>query len=588
MNDKRRNYPRPQLMRDEWIDLDGQWNFKFDDVNQGEKERWFESTLEETQVINVPFTYETIASGIHDEIQHPIVWYQNTVQLDDLDYVLNFEASDYITSVWLNGFKLGDHIGGYTRFSFDLHDYAVIGDNVITVKVTDSLSTNQPRGKQRWLKDNFGCWYVQTTGIWKSVWIEKAKQTRVNQVKLVADLPKDQINITLDLNQNLLNLLEKEELTVKLEASIENQIADSVKLPLTREMKTYVLDTKVGIDDTWGTRVWHPYHPNLYDLTVTITDEQDEVIDHFVSCFGMRTIEVQGDQVIINKRGLYQRLVLDQGYWPESGLTPPSVEALELDIQRTKELGYNGLRKHQKIEDERFLYLCDKNGMLVWSEMPSHYSFSDKSVEAVTDEWIRIIRQFQNHPSIITWVPFNESWGIKNIQDDKEQQAFVNGIYYLTKAIDPTRLVVTNDGWEHTISDVITLHDYDAVGEELLARYSNKDAIVNNQVQFNKDWYAFAKGYNYQGQPVIISEFGGIAFEDGSGWGYGEKMSDEESFMERFDAIHLAIQKIPYVSGYCYTQLTDVEQEVNGLLFTNREFKLPVEPIKKINERRTR
>lgn len=588
MTDNRKLYPRPQLMRDDWINLDGEWDFKFDDHNEGELQRWFESDFESPQTIIVPFTYETKASGIHDETQHPAVWYQKKVDLEDNQYILNFEGSDYVTSVWLNGFKLGDHVGGYTRFSFDLHDYAVAGENIITVKVTDSLSTNQPRGKQRWLKDNFGCWYVQTTGIWKTVWLEKAQQARVDQIKLETDLLNDQVKVSLDLNQHLLNKLNSENLTLSLEALFDNERVDAISVPLTGEMKTYTLDTKVGIDDNWGTRVWHPYHPHLYDLSLRITNEAGELVDSLLSYFGMRTIEADGNQILINKRGLYQRLILDQGYWPESGITPPSIEALELDLQRIKELGYNGLRKHQKIEDERFLYLCDLSGMLVWTEMPSHYTFTDKSMEAVTDEWVKIVRQYQNHPSIITWVPFNESWGIKNIRDDKDQQAFVNGIYYLTKAIDPSRLVVTNDGWEHTISDVITLHDYEAVGEELFNRYKDKDAIVNNQVQFNKDWYAFARGHHYKGQPIILSEFGGIAFEDGSGWGYGEQMSDEKSFMERFDAIHAAVQQIPYFNGYCYTQLTDVEQEVNGLLFGNRDFKLPVDAIRKINERKTR
>lgn len=348
------------------------------------------------------------------------------------------------------------------------------------------------------------------------------------------------------------------------------------------------MDTRSKEDPNWGTKVWCPNDPNLYNVTFRLYNSDKQLLDEVSSYFGMRKIHIKNGQILLNNTTLYQRLILDQGYWPESSITPPSVEAMELDLSRIKDLGYNGLRKHQKIEDERFLYLCDKMGMLVWSEMPSTYVFNDIAVENFASEWQAIIKQYYNHPSIITWVPFNESWGIKDIAHSKEQQAFTEMIYYLTKAYDPERPVITNDGWVHTISDILTLHDYEEYGEMLATRYADKEAIVNNKIQFNNDFFAFANGYTYKNQPVIISEFGGIAFSTAkeSEWGYGHQVVSNEEFMTRFDKVHKAIQDLPYVVGYCYTQLTDVEQEVNGLLDLNRQPKIEVSQIAEINARR--
>ena len=250
-------------------------------------------------------------------------------------------------------------------------------------------------------------------------------------------------------------------------------------------------------------------------------------------------------------------------------------------------LGYNGVRKHQKIEDERFLYWCDVKGLYVWSEMAAAYTFSDFAVETFAKQWMEIVLQNYNHPSIITWTPFNESWGIPNIKNNRSQQHFTEAIYHLTKCFDPNRPIVINDGWEHTISDIITLHDYEAEGELLFKRYFEfKDEILSGKVFHNLEKAAIADNYSYQGQPIIISEFGGIALDnDQNGWGYGNKVSNESAFLERFDSITTAIKQLPFVCGYCYTQVTDVQQEINGLMDIDRNFKVNSEEIKKINER---
>ncbi|MDR2246578.1 MAG: hypothetical protein LBE17_07940 [Treponema sp.] len=315
---------------------------------------------------------------------------------------------------------------------------------------------------------------------------------------------------------------------------------------------------------------------------------QDETtLDEVLSYFGMREVRIDGPNILLNGVPLYQRLILDQGYWKESRLSPPDEEALITDIDKVLAAGYNGVRKHQKIEDERFLYWADVKGLLVWSEMAAAYEYRDRAVSTVTREWMEIVRQNYNHPSIITWVPFNESWGVPAIKTSCAQQCFTEAIYYLTKSYDPYRPVITNDGWEHTVSDIITLHDYEESGKDFFERYSGSlDAILDNLIYHNRFKSAFAQDYRYRGQPLIISEFGGIAFTGDTGWGYGNKVSTKEEFIKRFDAIATAIKKIDRICGYCYTQLTDVQQEINGLMDMDRNFKVNPDILKEINQRR--
>ena len=586
MTIERKMHPRPQFIRENWRDLDGQWDFRFDDDNRGISENWPRG-WESDGTITVPFTYETKASGVYREEQHAVVWYQKSIALEELTQklILHFEGVDYETSVWVNGYLVGSHRGAYERFSFDITPYVIAGENRIVVRAEDSLDCEQPRGKQRWKKDNFGCWYVQNTGIWKSVWLEECGEVSLDLVKITPKLDGDQV-----IFQPRLQVAAGFAGKVSFEAvvSFGGMEVNRIRGRVNQKLQQFSVDTRFSEDACWGTKVWWPHEPNLYDVTFRLYDEEDHLLDEVSSYFGMRKIHIQNGQILLNNTTLYQRLILDQGYWPESSITPPSVAAMELDLQRIKELGYNGLRKHQKLEDERFLYLCDALGMLVWSEMPSTYAFNDVAMENFIPEWQAIVKQYYNHPSIITWVPFNESWGIKDIAHSREQQAFTETVYHLTKAYDTERPVITNDGWVHTISDILTLHDYEEYGEVLAARYADKGKIVNNEIQFNKDFYAFADGYQYQGQPVIISEFGGIAFSTTKAdeWGYGHQVKSPEEFMKRFDGIHQAIQNLPYVVGYCYTQLTDVEQEVNGLLDVNRQPKVAIEPIVAINQRR--
>jgi beta-galactosidase/beta-glucuronidase len=576
------SYPTPQFTREQWVDLNGEWDFAFDDNNVGEKEQWFNAHDFNHKII-VPFTYETKASGIGEEAFHPYVWYSRSLVVPDQyqgkRVLLHFNASDYLTKVWVNGHFAGSHQGGYTRFNFDVTNYLKnSGPNSVVVKVEDSTSCHQPRGKQRWIPKNFGCWYVQTTGIWQTVWAEFVDQSYLESVKMTPDIDTSSITFEYQVKESD----KKANLQLRTDITFEGKPVKSFIQTIDSSSLKASINLVSSIDE-WKVKLWHPNHPNLYDVTFTIY-EDNKMVDHVKSYFGMRKVSINNGKVLLNNTPYYQKLILDQGYWPDSHLTPPSEEALIEDINKTLEMGFNGVRKHQKIEDPRYLYWCDKKGLLVWSEVAAAYEFSDESISNFTKEWIDIVRQNYNHPSIITWTPFNESWGIKNIFIDQKQQTFTESIYYLTKSMDHMRPVIVNDGWEHTISDIISLHDYEELGEIFFDRYKDKDKIVNNDIPHNNDRYAFAKGYKYQGQPIMLTEYGGIAFNKGEGWGYGNQVETEDEFFARYHSITQAIKDCDYISGYCYTQITDVQQEINGLLTEDRKPKVDLEKVRKINQ----
>lgn len=580
-----RDYPRPQFVRRQWKNLNGAWRFAFDDENEGLAGGWSHG-LPGEQTIRVPFSYETEMSGIGDERVHNVVWYSREVSLAEWDresrLLLHFEGCDYRTQVWANGAYIGEHRGGYARFSFDLtHAAAGAEGLILTVRVEDGLAQNQPRGKQRYKNESWGCWYVQTTGIWKTVWMECVPR---EYLLGVANTP--------DPEQGLLRL----EVEAAIEAPafakadyvLETRVCfDGVQLvldrqPLTAPEQEFTVSLR---QEEAPLHLWSPEQPSLYDVRYRLY-RNGLLLDTAESYFGLRHIELRGDRILLNGSELYLRMILDQGYWQRSGLTPPDEAALTADIELARRFGYNGVRKHQKIEDERWLYWCDVKGMLVWSEMAACYAFDGKAVESFTREWTEAVRQNKNHPCIMTWVPFNESWGVPEIRQDPAQQAFVNGIYYLTKALDGTRPVVTNDGWEHTLSDILTIHDYKEYGEELYSAYGDgEQAVLNNRRSVS--WYgqrAFAGGYGYRGQPVILSEYGGIAVQSADGWGYGRQVRDAEAFLERFGSQNDAIHRVPYFTGFCYTQLTDVQQEINGLVDMARQDKFSADTAARIRE----
>jgi beta-galactosidase/beta-glucuronidase len=586
-----KGYPRPQFVREpnSWINLNGPWDFVFDDRNEGKTGEWFRS-FPPARTITVPFTYESPKSGIGDPLRHGTVWYHRKVSVKknpQKEMVLHFEGSDYHTEVWVNGLFAGAHDGAYARFSFNITRLLREGENDITLRVEDSFDTAQPRGKQRWKDENFGCWYIQTTGIWKTLWLEYVPPARICSVKMTPLFSAGKLHIEADILVPGSGAEDPENpLYLEAAVSFSGALVTSLVVPVTKnhlELTADLLNT--GIHEG-GLFSWEPEHPRLYDISFRLLQD-GAPLDEVLSYFGMREIRIDGPNILLNGAPLYQRLILDQGYWKESHLTPPDEEALITDIDRVLAAGYNGVRKHQKIEDERFLYWADVKGLLVWSEMAAAYEYRDRAVSNFTREWMEIVLQNYNHPSIITWTAFNESWGVPGIKTDRAQQHFTEAIYHLTKAYDPYRPVIANDGWEHTVSDIITLHDYEEKGEDFFDRYAEHlEAILKNLIYPNLSKSAFAGTYEYRGQPLIISEFGGIAFNSGgSGWGYGNKVNTGEEFIQRFDAITTAIKKIDRICGYCYTQVTDVQQEINGLMDIDRNFKVDPAILKEINQR---
>ncbi len=589
-------YPRPQMVREKWMSLDGDWRFAFDDSDEGEREKWFDRTENEKgeipgiqgggRSIRVPYTYETKMSGIGEEEIHSVVWYWKTAVIPDGGdaerYLLHFDGCDYRTKVWINGACIGSHTGGYTRFTFELGKLKAGDVLEICVRVQDDLSEEQARGKQRWLSHNYGCWYVQTTGIWKSVWMEPVGAvcgSYIRRIRLTPDIHRKELALEGEIAGDAPG-----ETTVRCTVTYQGMVVSRMTAPVQSGSVSVTLpvyDTRAG---EWGTALWSPDSPALYDLEMVLLCGECEN-DRITSYFGMREIRTDGAYVLLNGQPLYQKLVLYQGYHPERGLTTYRDEDILSDLDKIREMGFNGLRIHQKTECERFLYWCDVKGLLVWTEGPSFYRFTDNAAAAFAQEWLQIVREHYSHPAVAAWTPLNESWGVSDIKTDERQQHFSRMIWHLTKALDPMRPVIGNDGWEHTESDIITLHDYEEDGEQMKRKYLDKmDEILAGSFFHNNYRSAFAQGFSYLGQPVMISEYGGAAFaqKGENDWGYGKSVGSEEEFLARFRELTIGIKSIPEVCGYCYTQFTDVQQEKNGLLTEDRRYKVSPEKIKEI------
>lgn len=569
--------PRPQFVRSDYEILDGIWGFAFDNENMGES-KGYNNGFDKEYDIKVPYVYQCKASGINIQTRCDNVWYQRIINVKktlDKDVILHFEGSDYLTKLFVNGKYVGCESGGYHRLSFDITDYVVEGDNLIVVKCEDDYSTEKPRGKQRWKDENFGCWYVDTTGIYKTVWLEYINHSRVENVKITPLVFEEKVILEYEA-KNADGLVINSEVIFNdskvgsVEISIENNIA------------------KAELSLSGNIHLWDIKNPNLYDLKITLLDGGN-VIDLVDSYFGLREIKTLNGKIYLNGKELYQKLVLDQGYWEDTHLSSPSNEALYQDIVKMKEAGFNGCRKHQKLEDERFVYYADVLGYLMWSEMPSMYCNTSKSRAVFEKEWLETVKQNYNHPCIIVWTPLNESWGVEQILTRKVEQDFANIIYHLTKEYDPYRLVITNDGWEHTISDIITIHHYEQDGEKLYSYFETKDKALQD-VWDSHHKGAMAQGWEYKGQPIMVTEFGGTAYikntEGSTNWGYGIGVKDDEEYVNRFVGLIRALNKLDYSCGYCYTQVSDVQQEVNGIVYENRQFKVDPKLLKEVQDER--
>ncbi len=576
--DSRHAYPRPQLQRNNWISLNGVWDFAFD----AEGVHSDPQAIQWTSLITVPFSPETPASGVHETGLYRAVWYRRQFERPFIEagqkLLLHFEAVDYQATVWINGAEVVRHEGGYTPFYADItHALTDHGPQEIVVQAMDDpLDLAKPRGKQDWKLEPHSIWYPRTTGIWQTVWLEAVPDSFIKTVRWTSNLENWSIGLEAMIGGTQIPGLT---LAVCLRAG-EQLLSQDVYSVVSGEVHRQIALSDPGIDDFRNELLWSPSSPNLIDVELELRDKRGNTLDRISSYTALRAIAIQGDRFILNGRPLVLRMVLDQGYWLDSGLTAPSDDALRQDVILAKKLGFNGVRKHQKIENTRYLYWADRLGLLVWEEMPSAYRFTKRSVGRLTREWLEVLNRDCSHPCIVAWVPFNESWGVPDLPDSPAQRHYVQALYHLTKTFDPTRPVIGNDGWESIATDIIGIHDYDARPERIGKRYRLDDLESHLLKRERPGGRMLVLGSKHISQPIMLTEFGGIALspKTNGDWGYSRSESPEQ-LLERYQTLLETVRALPALTGFCYTQFTDTYQEANGLLFMDRTPKAPFDEI---------
>lgn len=570
----RAELPNPSFARERWRTLNGQWDFLMDpedclQVGGVDKLSW-------DRTIRVPFCYESELSGIGSDAPSRSVWYRRSFAVTEEEcsatVLLHFGAVDYRARVWVNGQYVGTHEGGFTPFAFEVQQYLHKGENTLVVKAEDSYSRELPRGKQMCGRRPCSCFYRNTTGIWQSVWLEFTGCDYITDIRITPDLDRNRADFVIRING-------EHPSEIALTIRKESQVIGT----MTVACESKNICCSFGFQENGVFSVenlyWTPEKPNLIDVEVTLIHDGKKY-DTVSTYFGMRKIHVCGEEIYLNNSPLYQRLVLDQGYWPEGLMTAPSDEAIRRDVEMTKELGFNGARKHQKIEDPRYYYWADKLGLLVWGEMPSNYDFTPEGQRMLLSELQAFVRRDYNHPCIVTWIPFNESWGVHEIAGDSRQKSFVKAVYYLLRSLDESRLVGSNDGWEQLeLTDFCGIHDYDISPENFATRYMDIEKTMRGSVNFKP---IYAAGEQYNGVPVLITEMGGVKLVNDDGWGYSQAMSDEDDMLQYLRSVMRAVRSHRQIRGFCYTQLTDVQQETNGLLDAARKPKVAFEELQKI------
>ena len=596
MRDAKWMHPRPQLTRPQWVDLSGRWQFAYDDNDDGVLAGWHERADAFDRVIEVPFPPESPASGIGDTSFHPVLWYRREVDLEARPghrVHLHFGAVDYRAQVWVNGSSVARHEGGHTPFWADITAALRPGQKqVVVVRAEDPpADLRQPRGKQDWQAEPHAIWYDRTSGIWQPVWVEEVPETHIAAVQWSSDV--DQLAIGL-----AVRVAGHRSPSLRLQVTLRQhgaELASDTYAVGVGDVERSITLSETDVSLGRSPVLWSPESPNLIDATLTLLDDDrpddDGPVDEVGSYTALRSVAAGRHQVLLNGRPYFLRLVLAQGFWPQSHLAAPDEHALRHEVELAKALGFNGVRLHQKIEDPRFLAWCDRLGLLVWAEMPAAYEFSTTTTGRITREWLEVLDRDANHPCIIAWVPVNESWGVPALERSRPQQDLVRSLYHLTKSLDPSRLVIGNDGWEQQITDVITVHDYAASGQVLRQRYGNRTDLERTLAETQPGYRVLLLNGAVRGQePVLISEFGGISLDVGSSpdddsWrGYGAVPTPEHLLAGYQDLVDALLDSAA-VSGFCWTQLTDVQQERNGLLTADRKPKVDVELLRGVTGR---
>ena len=647
-------HPFPQLRRSHWCSLDGPWSFAYDDDETGLERDWPSCGVNE-RIITVPFPPESERSGIGDTGYHPVVWYSRTLAAADLvragrpaqgeRVLLHFGAVDYRASVWIDGQLVGEHEGGHVPFVLDVTRALPEGgeDALLVVRAEDRpLDAGQPRGKQDWQSEPHGIWYSRTTGIWQSVWLEAVPRTAIAELAWTPNRACDAVELAVTTTRPVpagSRITARLTIEGHLLAEATARLPETTTAGLTIDLREQVHGQR------YEKLLWSPEHPRLIGAEVMLapakapltggrasTIAPASVPDVVASYLGLRSVGTRHRRFLLNGRPYYVRAVLEQGFWPDSHLAAPDDGARRDEVALIKRLGFNAARIHQKIEDPRFLYWADRLGLLLWGEMAAPYEFTTQSITRLVAEWGAAVRRDRSHPSIATWVPINESWGVQHLADRPEQRALSRALADLTRAIDPSRPVVSNDGWEHTCSDIISIHDYDADDLAVTLRYAEEDRLEALLAGLGPAGRSITvQGPVDREAPVMVTEFGGIRYlpdgeeaggggsaangaaqaapvsaagtagaadaADAEGTGMGEDWEDEEDeettwgyttadgpedFEARLRRAFGALQASPHLAGFCYTQLADTMQEANGLADAHRRPKISAKVIREI------
>lgn len=584
----RAEYPRPQFERNAWINLNGEWTYSFDFGGSGLEREWFKSTGFDQKII-VPFCPESKLSGVEykDFINH--MWYHRTISIPqdwaNKQVLLNFGAVYYKSEIYIDGVFAARHFGGTSSFQVDITPYVKAGQthNLVVYVESDVRSTHQPSGKQNLQFASYGCNYTRTTGIWQTVWMEAVHPEGLQSVQMIPDIDQQQLIIRPRFYKELGGKLE---VTLK-----DNGKVVSKETVAANSLSTIILPVK-------KMKTWSPENPFLYDVELRVINKAGNVVDEVKSYAGMRKVHIEGKKIYLNNQPYYQRLVLDQGFYPDGIWTAPSDEALKKDIQLSMEAGFNGARLHQKVFEERFYYWADKLGYLTWGEASS-WGMDCNDIETARNfitEWTEIVERDRNHPSILIWTPTNEEFWPDRVQYPRLMQ----DLYKLTKAIDPTRPFHGTSGGSHIATDIWTVHNYEQDPAKLKELLYNDGKLMEapkweiqlmpKNIGYNglkyTDQYTFPQ-YKHD-MPYLIDEFGGIKWNpsqqmesaQNTSWGYGEPPHSLEEFYARLEGlVNTVLSLSDHVWGYCYTQLTDVEQEQNGIYYYDRSPKFDMKRI---------
>lgn len=605
MTTPRPEYPRPQFVREKWQNLNGEWRFEFDENNQGFKEHWYISH-DFTKQITVPFVHQSKLSGLEDVRECETVWYERYFELDYSledpqisEVLLHFGGVDYYSYVYVNEVLIGSHSGGCTPFSFNITENLRDGKNKLTVCAIDyPHDPTLTRGKQDINSKMSGIFYEKLTGIWQTVWLEYVPEYYILPEKTFIRTDNATGGITVDTNTNKFD----PKCIVELEI-LENGTKINPEcffFNISHNQQDYVdtMTLKTEIDPK-QVKKWDICTPNLYNANLLIRDgnsDDEEIIDKLSFYFGFRDININSNHIFLNKDEYYMKSLLYQGYWPDGLWTAPSDELIKKEIELTIEMGFNHLRLHQLFADPRLLYWADQLGLTLWGEASNARVYDPSAQENLIHEWMAAVYRDRNHPSIVGWVPVNESWGLSDLINSEAQRDFLRTLYYLTKNMDPTRPVVDNDGWEHVKTDIITVHLYrdpeklidlpvyaPPQGDplEIINKISHKSVLVGDTV--------------YENQPIIITEWGGWSHikdrkgeksDRSEGWGYGGVIYDDfNDILQKYENYLKELSKrTTWIKGHCYTEFCDQYQEINGMLTFDRQPKCDLSKLRKIND----